>query len=62
VQDWGVTYEDLEPHYWRAEQMMGVGGRAGNLRGKIMQGGNPFEGRARTNILFRRSRPRISVR
>lgn len=44
VQDWGVTYEDLEPHYWRAEQMMGVGGKAGNLRGKIMQGGNPFEG------------------
>jgi gluconate 2-dehydrogenase alpha chain len=44
VQDWGVTYEDLEPHYWRAEQMMGVGGKAGNLRGKIVEGGNPFEG------------------
>src|SRR5580692_3242959 len=24
VQDWGVTYDDLEPYYWRAEQMMGV--------------------------------------
>jgi gluconate 2-dehydrogenase alpha chain len=44
VQDWGVTYEDLEPHYWRAEQMMGVGGKAGNLNGKIVDGGNPFEG------------------
>ena len=44
VQDWGVTYEDLEPHYWRAEQMMGVGGKAGNLNGKIVEGGNPFEG------------------
>lgn len=44
VQDWGVTYDDLEPHYWRAEQMMGVGGKAGNLRGKIVPGGNPFEG------------------
>src|SRR4051812_36929057 len=22
VQDWGVTYDELEPHYWRAEQMM----------------------------------------
>ncbi len=44
VQDWGVTYDQLEPHYWRAEQMLGVGGKAGNLRGKIVQGGNPFEG------------------
>ena len=44
VQDWGVTYDDLEPHYWRAEQMMGVGGKAGNLNGKIIDGGNPFEG------------------
>ncbi len=44
VQDWGVTYEDLEPMYWRAEQMMGVGGQAGNLRGRRIEGGNPFEG------------------
>jgi gluconate 2-dehydrogenase alpha chain len=44
VQDWGVTYDDLEPHYWRAEQMMGVGGKAGNVRGSILEGGNPFEG------------------
>ncbi|HEV8217436.1 MAG TPA: GMC family oxidoreductase [Gemmatimonadaceae bacterium] len=44
VQDWGITYDDLEPHYWRAEQMMGVGGKAGNLRGTIVNGGNPFEG------------------
>lgn len=44
VQDWGITYDDIEPHYWRAEQMMGVGGKAGNLRGTIVPGGNPFEG------------------
>lgn len=44
VQDWGVTYDDLEPHYWRAEQTLGVGGKAGNLRGKIVEGGDPFEG------------------
>lgn len=44
VQDWGITYDDLEPHYWRAEQMLGVGGKAGNLRGTIVEGGNPFEG------------------
>lgn len=44
VQDWGVTYNDLEPQYWRAEQMIGVSGKAGNLQGKIVEGGNPFEG------------------
>src|SRR5215471_9101236 len=44
VQDWGVSYEDLEPCYWRAEQLMGVGGKAGNLHGKRIEGGNVFEG------------------
>jgi gluconate 2-dehydrogenase alpha chain len=44
VQDWGVTYDDLEPHYWHAEQMLGVSGKAGNLKGKVVEGGNPFEG------------------
>ena len=44
VEDWPVTYDELEPFYWRAEQMMGVGGKAGNLRGQIVEGGNPFEG------------------
>lgn len=44
IQDWGVTYQDLEPHYWRAEQMMGLSGKAGNLRGRRIEGGNIFEG------------------
>jgi gluconate 2-dehydrogenase alpha chain len=44
VQNWGLTYDDLEPYYWRAEQMLGVGGKAGNLRGTIIEGGDPFEG------------------
>ena len=44
IQDWPVTYEQLEPYYWRAEQMIGVSGKAGNLRGKIIPGGNVFEG------------------
>ena len=43
VRDWGVTYEQLEPHYWYAEQMMGVSGKAGNLQGKLIDGGNIFE-------------------
>jgi gluconate 2-dehydrogenase alpha chain len=34
VQDWGVTYDELEPLYWRAEQLMGICGKAGNIRGQ----------------------------
>ena len=43
VQDWGVTYEELEPHYDRFEYLLGVSGTAGNIQGRIMSGGNPFE-------------------
>jgi gluconate 2-dehydrogenase alpha chain len=44
VQDWGVSYEEIEPYYWRSEQLIGVGGKAGNLQGKRVDGGNVFEG------------------
>ena len=43
VQDWGVTYAELEPHYDRFEYLLGVSGTAGNIQGRIMSGGNPFE-------------------
>ena len=43
-QDWGVTYAELEPQFDRFERLFGVGGTAGNLRGEIRPGGNPFEG------------------
>ena len=44
IQDWGVTYDDLEPHYDDFEYLCGTSGTAGNLQGKIQDGGNPFEG------------------
>ena len=44
IQDWGVTYDELEPYYTRAEFMLGVSGKAGNIRGKKIAGGNVFEG------------------
>jgi gluconate 2-dehydrogenase alpha chain len=44
IQDWGITYDDLEPHYTRAEFLLGISGKAGNLRGKLIEGGNIFEG------------------
>ena len=44
IQDWGVTYDDLETHYDAFEYLCGTSGTAGNLRGQIQEGGNPFEG------------------
>jgi gluconate 2-dehydrogenase alpha chain len=44
VQDWGITYDELEPHYARVDSLLGVSGKAGNLGGKRTDGGNPFEG------------------
>ncbi len=45
IQDWGVTYDELEPYYDRFEYLCGISGHAGNLGGEIQAGGNPFEGR-----------------
>jgi gluconate 2-dehydrogenase alpha chain len=44
VQDWGITYEELEPYYTRADYDIGLSGQTGNLNGTILEGGNPFEG------------------
>jgi gluconate 2-dehydrogenase alpha chain len=44
IQDWGITYDDLEPHYEHFERLCGTSGKAGNLRGQKIEGGNPFEG------------------
>src|SRR3954469_9828330 len=41
--DWPVSYADLEPYYDRAEYELGVSGKAGNLEGRKIDGGNPFE-------------------
>jgi gluconate 2-dehydrogenase alpha chain len=44
IQDWGLTYDELEPHYDAFEYLCGTSGTAGNLKGQIQPGGNPFEG------------------
>ena len=44
IQDWGVTYADMEPYYDRFEYLCGISGQAGNLQGRTVEGGNPFEG------------------
>jgi gluconate 2-dehydrogenase alpha chain len=44
IQDWGITYAELEPYYDKFEKTAGVSGKAGNLNGQTQAGGNPFEG------------------
>lgn len=44
IQDWPLTYAELEPYYSQAEIDIGIGGNAGNVNGQIMDQGNPFEG------------------
>jgi len=44
IQDWGVTYDELEPHFDAFEYLCGTSGTAGNLKGQKQPFGNPFEG------------------
>lgn len=44
IQDWAMTYEELEPYYGKFERLCGVSGKAGNLNGVKVDGGNVFEG------------------
>lgn len=41
--DWPMSYAELEPYYDRTEYELGVSGKAGNLQGKKIDGGNVFE-------------------
>jgi len=43
IQDWGITYAELEPYYDKFEYTAAVSGKAGNIKGQIQRGGNPFE-------------------
>jgi gluconate 2-dehydrogenase alpha chain len=43
LQDWPMTYQELEPYYDKFERTAGVSGKAGNIRGQVQPGGNPFE-------------------
>jgi len=44
IQDWGISYKELEPYMDRFEHVAGVSGQAGNIGGEIIPDGNPFEG------------------
>ena len=44
VEDWPLTYEELEPYYDKVEYGIGVSGKAGNITGRKDGRGNVFEG------------------
>ena len=44
LEDWPITYDELEPYYDRVEYELGVSGKAGNIQGRIDPAGNIFEG------------------
>jgi gluconate 2-dehydrogenase alpha chain len=44
IQDWGITYEELEPYYAHFERVMGIGGLPFADGDTVLGGGNPFEG------------------
>jgi gluconate 2-dehydrogenase alpha chain len=43
VQDYPMTYDELEPFFDRWERVAGISGKAGNISGQMIEGGNPFE-------------------
>jgi gluconate 2-dehydrogenase alpha chain len=43
VQDYPLTWDEIEPHYDAFDKLCGTSGKAGNLKGQIQEGGNPFE-------------------
>jgi len=44
LEDWPLSYDDLEPYYDIVEHEVGVSGKAGNLQGKLDPAGNVHEG------------------
>ncbi|MBT9386094.1 GMC family oxidoreductase [Pseudooceanicola sp. CBS1P-1] len=44
VQDFPVTWDEMEKHFDFFEKVCGQSGTTGNLRGDIQPGGDPFEG------------------
>ena len=55
LQDWGITYDELEPYYDRFEYMAGIAGKAGNINGRLIPGGTSSRVRARASSRSSRS-------
>src|SRR3954471_18567928 len=69
VEDWPLTYEELEPYYDRVEAEIGVSGKAGNIGVKKTNAAMPLKALGSGNIqcrpcarvdIWKRCRPRES--
>ena len=47
LEDWPLTYDELEPWYDKVEYEIGVSGKAGNIQGRLDPEGNIYEGQRR---------------
>lgn len=50
IGDFGIEWDEIEPYYDRFEKLCGVSGKAGNIAGRVIPGGNPFEGARRSEF------------
>ena len=55
IQDWPVSYDEMEPFYDRFDKICGVSGKAGNLRGNKSTAAMSSKARAAITIRTRRS-------
>ena len=46
IQDWGITYDELEPYYTQFDKMFGIAGKAGNMQGRDQAWRQPVRGAA----------------
>jgi gluconate 2-dehydrogenase alpha chain len=57
IEDWPISYDEVEPYYERVETHVGIGGWPGNIQGQIRpvnpQEGNPFEAPRQNDYPFR---------
>jgi gluconate 2-dehydrogenase alpha chain len=60
IQDWGVSYDDLEPHYAEFEYLCGTSGLAGNLNAKSRTAAIHLKVRDRS-LIRRRRKNRATV-
>lgn len=44
IQDYPFTWEEIEPYLDKFDKICGLSGNTGNLQGRIVEGGDPFEG------------------
>jgi len=57
IEDWPITYDEVEPFYDRVEHSLGIGGWPGNIGGRIRpvdpNEGNPYEAPRRRDFPYR---------